>query len=109
MLWQDDFLEDPERSLSRAYEKTDDAILDLEPELGQGGSTAVNAVLIDGHKLWIANVGDSRAVLSKLGEAIQLSVDHEPDAENARIVARGGIVTHLPGDPFDLFDSFPFN
>ncbi|XP_076920755.1 putative protein phosphatase 2C 10 [Bidens hawaiensis] len=98
IIKEDDFLKDPERSLYRAYESTDDAILDHDPELGQGGSTAVNAVLIDGRKLWIANVGDSRAVLSKLGEAIQLSVDHEPEAEKARIEARGGFVTHLPGD-----------
>ncbi|KAF3531674.1 hypothetical protein DY000_02037199 [Brassica cretica] len=50
-------------------------------KLGKGGSTAVTGILIDGQKLVVANVGDSRAVMSKNGVAHQLSVDHEPSKE----------------------------
>lgn len=66
-------------------------------ELGKGGSTAVTAILIDCHKLIIANVGDSRAVISKNGRAVQLSVDHEPSTEKKDIEDRGGFVSNLPG------------
>ncbi|KAF9592600.1 hypothetical protein IFM89_016210 [Coptis chinensis] len=65
---------------------------------GRGGSTAVTAILINGRKLWIANVGDSRAVLSKGGQAIQMSVDHEPNTERGIIETKGGFVSNMPGD-----------
>lgn len=73
------------------------------------GTTAV-AVLQRGNHLWVANAGDSRAVLArrkasnKKGEQwtltnFDLSEDQKPDtpAEKARIVAAGGVVT--PGLP----------
>ncbi|KAK8658426.1 hypothetical protein V6N13_036633 [Hibiscus sabdariffa] len=68
------------------------------PDLGRGGSTAVTAILIDEHKLWVANVGDSRAVISKSRQAIQMSIDHEPNTERGSIEKRGGFVSNLPGD-----------
>merc|ERR1719233_1013790 len=45
-------------------------------------------------RIWIANCGDSRAVLSRGGKAYALSVDHKPQdkAELARIKAAGGFV-----------------
>nr|GMD85861.1 probable protein phosphatase 2C 9 isoform X1 [Ipomoea batatas] len=82
----------------KAYERTDQAILSHNPDLGRGGSTAVTAILIDGQKLWVANVGDSRAVLSRQGQAIQLSIDHEPNKERGSIENRGGFVSNMPGD-----------
>lgn len=85
------------KAIKRAYKKTDDEILDKVKQLGKGGSTAVTAILIDGHKLVVANVGDSRAVLSKNGVAEQLSVDHEPTREKREIESRGGFVSNLPG------------
>jgi len=50
--------------------------------------------------LWTANVGDSRAVLSRKGEAVQLTTDHEPNTERKRdsINEKGGYVSELPGD-----------
>ncbi|KAG8492313.1 hypothetical protein CXB51_009819 [Gossypium anomalum] len=48
--------------------------------------------------LTIANVGDSRAVISKNGVAKQLSVDHEPASERESIENRGGFVSNFPRD-----------
>lgn len=78
---------------------TDGIILENAPDLGPGGSTAVTAILIDSKTLYVANVGDSRAVISKTGVALQLSVDHEPGApsERGHIENRGGFVSNMPG------------
>ncbi|XP_074312997.1 putative protein phosphatase 2C 9 [Silene latifolia] len=98
ILKEDDFWSDPSRSILKAYEGTDQAILNHNPDLGRGGSTAVTAILVDGKKLWVANVGDSRAVLSRNGQAIQMSTDHEPNTERGSIEDRGGFVSNMPGD-----------
>ncbi|KAK9690843.1 hypothetical protein RND81_09G157700 [Saponaria officinalis] len=98
ILKEEDFWSDTDRSISKAYESTDQAILNHNPDLGRGGSTAVTAVLVDGQKLWVANVGDSRAVLSSKGHAIQMSTDHEPNTERGSIENRGGFVSNMPGD-----------
>lgn len=57
------------------------------------GCTA-NVVLIIGNKIYCANAGDSRSVLSRKGKAITLSTDHKPEAEEERkrINDAGGIV-----------------
>ena len=72
-------------------------------ELGPGGSTAVTAIVIDGKSLWVANIGDSRAVVCEGGLAIQLTVDHEPHTERKRIEKQGGFVITLPGNISPLF------
>ena len=94
---QEEFWTDPMRSIKSAYEKTDQAILANSSNLGRGGSTAVTAIVIDGRRLWVANVGDSRAVLSKGGKAIPMTVDHEPNTERGSIENKGGFVSNLPG------------
>ncbi|GMQ01593.1 hypothetical protein CsSME_00048175 [Camellia sinensis var. sinensis] len=98
ILKEEEFWTDPNRSISKAYERTDQAILSHSPDLGRGGSTAVTAIIINGRKLWVANVGDSRAVLSRGGQAIQLTIDHEPNTERGSIEDRGGFVSNMPGD-----------
>ncbi|KAL1225792.1 putative protein phosphatase 2C 9 [Cardamine amara subsp. amara] len=98
ILKEGEFWVDPRRSIAKAYEKTDQAILSNSSDLGRGGSTAVTAILINGRKLWIANVGDSRAVLSRRGTTEQMSTDHEPRTERSSIEDRGGFVSNLPGD-----------
>lgn len=100
---QEEFWVDPGGSISNAYEKTDQAILANSSNLGRGGSTAVTAILINGRRLWIANVGDSRAVLSKGGQAIQMTTDHEPNTERGSIENRGGFVSNMPGSSQLLF------
>jgi protein phosphatase 1G len=58
------------------------------------GCTAV-ACLINNKTITVANVGDSRAVLSRNGQAVDLSQDHKPNLpkEAARIHKAGGHVT----------------
>jgi len=57
------------------------------------GTTGV-ACLIEGDELYLADVGDSRAVLDRDGQAIRLSFDHKPSSEEEeqRIRALGGYV-----------------
>lgn len=100
LIYQPNFWTNTEEAITKAYQITDETILDKSGELGRGGSTAVTAILIDGEKLVIANVGDSRAVLCRKGMAKQLSVDHEPDKERGEIENKGGFVTLLPGFRF---------
>lgn len=97
LLHQEEFRTHPDRAITKAYEKTDQEILSRSPDLGQGGSTAVTAILVDGRKLWVANVGDSRAVLLKGGEVIQMSTDHDPNLERGTIENKGGFVSNMPG------------
>lgn len=58
------------------------------------GCTAVVAVL-HGDELIVANAGDSRCVLCRDGDALELSLDHKPEdkPEMERIVKAGGKVT----------------
>ncbi|CAG9336276.1 unnamed protein product [Blepharisma stoltei] len=59
----------------------------------QAGCTAVTA-LIKGNELYVANAGDSRCVLCRNGQAVELSIDHKPDMpeEKNRIYRAGGNV-----------------
>ena len=60
----------------------------------ESGCTAIIAVIV-GSKLYVANVGDSRAVICKNGFAQPLSKDHKPlnAEEKQRIESAGGFVT----------------
>ncbi|KAF3442022.1 hypothetical protein FNV43_RR15938 [Rhamnella rubrinervis] len=98
ILKEPGFWTEPEKAIRRAYRITDTNILDRAVDLGEGGSTAVTAILINCWKLVVANVGDSRAVICKKGVAKQLSVDHEPSMERESIENRGGFVSNFPGD-----------
>uniref|UniRef100_A0A5K3FAL9 protein-serine/threonine phosphatase n=1 Tax=Mesocestoides corti TaxID=53468 RepID=A0A5K3FAL9_MESCO len=63
------------------------------PAMDVGGSTCI-ALMLRGNRAYCANCGDSRAVLSRLGVAEALSVDHKPTiaSEWNRILAAGGWV-----------------
>ncbi|KAL3592311.1 hypothetical protein D5086_010951 [Populus alba] len=98
ILKEEEFWVDPNRSISKAYERTDQAILSNSSDLGRGGSTAVTAILINSKRLWVANVGDSRAVVSRGGQARQMTTDHEPNTERGSIENKGGFVSNMPGD-----------
>jgi protein phosphatase 1L len=105
---QSGFWKDPEAAIREAYLTTDGTILEKAPDLGPGGSTAVTAILINNKRLLVANVGDSRAVLSQDGVAQQLSIDHEPGApsEKGKIEKMGGFVSNMPGTlPIDTLQN----
>lgn len=59
------------------------------------GSTAVSALIVN-QTIYLANIGDSRAVLCSNGKAIDLSNDHKPSREDERqrIEKLGGKVIH---------------
>ncbi|KAF7232729.1 hypothetical protein EG68_08709 [Paragonimus skrjabini miyazakii] len=70
---------------------------DNEPGV-DSGTTACVALLLPVNgvvKLFVANAGDSRAVLCRGAAAVDLSVDHKPEDEDekSRITAAGGTVT----------------
>lgn len=96
---------DPKTAIINAYTSTDKLILENSMQFGPGGSTAVTAIVIDGKDLWVANIGDSRAVICRNGTAEQLTVDHEPHSERRKIEKRGGFVTTLPGNIIILMNS----
>jgi protein phosphatase 1G len=51
--------------------------------------------LLKGQELYVANAGDSRCIVCRKGQAIEMSLDHKPEdeAEMERIVKAGGKVT----------------
>jgi serine/threonine protein phosphatase PrpC len=59
------------------------------------GCTANVIAIEDYKKLYVANAGDSRAVLARKGKAIALSNDHKPhnEIEKARIEKAGSTIT----------------
>jgi protein phosphatase PTC1 len=84
---------EPEDALKEAFLKTDREI--GENKIESSGSTAVVALLRRKEKkLYIANCGDARAVISVDGKVARLSQDHKgtDEAEIKRITDLGGFV-----------------
>jgi len=85
------------QAIKKACKATDDEILENVAD-SRGGSTAVAAILVNGVKLLVANVGDSRAISCKNGLAKALTVDHDPEKEKDLVESRGGFVSKKPGN-----------
>ncbi|KAH7671712.1 protein phosphatase 1L protein [Dioscorea alata] len=90
------FITDTKSAIADAYNHTDSEFLKSENNQNQNrdaGSTASTAILV-GDRLLVANVGDSRVVISRGGTAIAVSRDHKPDQteERQRIEDAGGFV-----------------
>ncbi|KAL4594926.1 putative protein phosphatase 2C 76 isoform X2 [Castanea sativa] len=88
------FIIDTKLAISETYQQTDAAFLDSERDTYRDdGSTASTAVLVGNH-LYVANVGDSRTIVSKAGKAIPFSEDHKPNRidERKRIESAGGMI-----------------
>lgn len=87
-----------EERIARAFVMTDMEC--CEACSGSMGSTAVVAMALDdgggSRTLYVANVGDSRAVLSHNEKPIRLTKDHKAEDrdEMARIIKSGGFVIH---------------
>lgn len=89
----ENFMRDPELALKEAFLRTDEDFYDKSGPGETSGSTGLAACVIGG-KLYIANAGDCRAVLSRKGKAIDLSIDQKPSSvgEMERIKNAGGFV-----------------
>jgi len=95
------FITDTKAAIAETYNRTDSEFLSTDSEFlkadstqtRDAGSTASTAIIV-GDRLLVANVGDSRAVISKGGQAIAVSRDHKPDQtdERQRIEDAGGFV-----------------
>ncbi|CAA6670343.1 unnamed protein product [Spirodela intermedia] len=88
------FISDTKSAIVDAYNHTDSEFLKSEVSQNRdAGSTASTAILV-GDRLLVANVGDSRAVVCRGGNAIAVSRDHKPDQsdERQRIEEAGGFV-----------------
>jgi serine/threonine protein phosphatase PrpC len=69
---------------------------DLKTQAYICGSTAVIAIIKD-TMLYLAHVGDARAILARDSKAISLTEDHKPDhpKERERIESMGGVISTL--------------
>ena len=94
---RDTLWSDPGEALTSAY-ITVDTDLAKACDASVSGTTAVTVLIKDRH-LWLANSGDSRAVMLRSCatglQAIDLTIDHKPDSvdEMKRILSMGGHVT----------------
>ncbi|KAJ7250891.1 PP2C-domain-containing protein [Mycena haematopus] len=83
-------------ALKRAFLGTDEDLL-ANPAHARdpSGATAV-AALVTKDKIYVANAGDSRSVLSVKGEVKPLSFDHKPsnEVEKTRISGAGGYIEY---------------
>jgi len=88
---------DYSRALKNAFLGTDEDMR-ANPEVMRdtSGCTAVAALVTPEGKVYVANAGDSRSVISVKGEAKALSFDHKPhnDTERTRIVNAGGYIEY---------------
>ncbi|KRX04470.1 Protein phosphatase 2C (PP2C)-like domain [Pseudocohnilembus persalinus] len=98
------FPQDPVQSIKNGFAKAEKFCLEKAEYTGmmdKSGSCAIVAFLIE-NKCYIANVGDSRAILSsQLGKKVNdLSTDHKPsiESEQQRIKSLGGRIyqTEIP-------------
>ncbi|KAK7368700.1 hypothetical protein VNO80_10728 [Phaseolus coccineus] len=97
ILSEPGFWENPVQAIKKACKATDDEILENVAD-SRGGSTAVAVILVNGVKLLVTNVGDSRAISCKNGRAKPLTVDHDPEKEKTLVESRGGFVSKRPGN-----------
>ncbi|KAE8675861.1 putative protein phosphatase 2C 27 [Hibiscus syriacus] len=84
-----------EKAVTRSFMETDAAFAkSCSIESAQASGTTALTAMIFGRSLLVANAGDSRAVLSRLGTAIEMSKDHRPCCmkERRRIESLGGFV-----------------
>ncbi|KAG0634236.1 phosphatase 2C-like domain-containing protein [Tuber brumale] len=83
-----------EQALKDGFLSTDRAILQDPRYRGDVSGCTASTALITDTKIYVANAGDSRTVLSVKGRAKPLSFDHKPqnEGEKARICAAGGSV-----------------
>ncbi|KAN0123396.1 Protein phosphatase 2C (PP2C)-like domain containing protein, partial [Russula decolorans] len=86
-----------EEAMTRAFLGTDEDML-ADPAFTRepSGCTAVSALVTKDNRIFVANAGDSRVVLSMEGKVKPLSFDHKPgnESERKRILAAGGYIEY---------------
>lgn len=107
------------KALGRAIRHANAAVIEAA-ESGRGRSgmgTTLTAAMVDGHRIALAHVGDSRAYLLHLGRLEQLTDDHsmvadlvrqgQLTAEESRVHPNRSVITRALGsDPNMLADAF---
>jgi len=73
------FKSDPVKALIEAHEMLDKNFLTKAKKSNWRSGTTALTVLLRGGKMYVANLGDSRAVLCRKGKAMALSSDHKPN------------------------------
>lgn len=103
-----------EQALRSAVEQVDADVLE-RGEWKYQGSTAVGVLLFD-DLIFSFNVGDSRAILCRSGDAVELTHDHKPNdpEELARVQSLGGTVkwhgyVDAQGDPIEPYGAYRIN
>ncbi|XP_053157043.1 protein phosphatase 1M isoform X2 [Hemicordylus capensis] len=93
-------------ALENAFQECDEVIgQEMEATNQSGGCTALTALYLQG-KLYVANAGDSRALLVRKQSIVPLSTEFTPETERQRIQHLAFIYPKLLADEFTRFE-FP--
>ncbi len=86
-------VDDIKLAIAETFQRTDQDYLRSEINGMDAASTACTCLVVGDHLL-VANIGDSRAVVCRGGEAVALSIDQTPNRtdERKRIEDAGGVV-----------------
>ena len=81
------FPSNPERAILNGFEKAENQFLDLALKKSDKSGSCAVIILIVGKQCFVANLGDSRAVVSlnEGKDCMALSKDHKPNDEDERI------------------------
>jgi len=92
-------LSQPQNAIKEAFCKIDKEVLKNQESLNiQGGSTALLGY-INSNSLYLANVGDSKAIVIRDGVPVTLNVEHRANNEDERksVENRGGFIFEKKG------------
>ncbi|XP_060095954.1 protein phosphatase 1M isoform X1 [Heteronotia binoei] len=102
-IWQEDIVIG---ALEQAFQECDEIIgQEMEAANQSGGCTALTVLYLQG-KLYVANAGDSRALLVRKHSIVPLSTEFTPETERQRIQHLAFIYPKLLADEFTRFE-FP--
>jgi len=93
LLQHPKLVDDIKLAIAETFQQTDQEYLRSEINHMDAASTACTCLVVGDHLL-VANIGDSRAVIYRGGEAVALSIDQTPNRtdERKRIEDAGGVV-----------------
>jgi len=84
LILKSDYELQPQRALMNAFKDLDAMWLTVATVQNYDDGTTAIVTLIVGGTVYVANVGDSRAVLARSGKAVEMSVDHKPVREEEK-------------------------